>query len=410
VSRDPADARVIRFEYRPYWHADANRRGPVTVDLEVTDPADLIAREMRGAGTFFEAELLEHLGMHGPEGGVYVDVGANVGNHAVFFGKFLADHVVAVEPHPVLVPILARNLRVNGIRHASVVSCAAGAGVGTGQLSLAAETPDNIGHTQVTTVTEGAATVVPIMPLDGLLDSLARRLGDRRVTCVKVDVEGMELSVLEGAARVLKEHRPQLVVELASEESRRSVRRFLGHLGYGDTGQRFCWAPTYHFIDPQVHRLRPGRYQPARDPAADQMRQMTDELCALVPVGAAFIFVDQEQTWPGLVADGRRRVPFLERDARYWGPPPDDRTAIGELERLRSLGATLIAFACNAFWWLEHYAAFARYLRAHYRCVLSSERLVAFDLGSSRGPAGRVDGDLGGVDHGTRGDAGERDG
>jgi FkbM family methyltransferase len=395
ASRDPAERSVIRFEYRPYWRADPNRRAPVTVDLAVTDPADLIAREIRESGTFFEAELLEHLGMHGPEGGVYVDVGANVGNHAVFFGTFLADHVVAVEPNPVLVPILTRNLRVNGIRHASVVACAAGAAVGLGQLSLAAETPDNIGHTQVAGVTDGGATVVPIAPLDRVLDALAGRLGARPVTCIKVDVEGMELSVLEGATRVLQAHRPQLVVELAGEDARRSVRRFLAAFGYGDTGQRFCWAPTYHFIDPRVHRLRPARYAPARDPAADRMRRMTDELCALVPVGATFIFVDQEQAWPGVVADGRHRLPFLEKDGRYWGPPADDRTAIAELERLRGLGATLIAFACNAFWWLDHYADFARYLRARYPCLLCNERLAAFALGSPRDPARGTEGDAG---------------
>ena len=35
----------------------------------------------------------------------------------------------------------------------------------------------------------------------------------------------------------------------------REVKRFLADFGYGE-GQRFGWAPTYHFIDPYVHRLR----------------------------------------------------------------------------------------------------------------------------------------------------------
>jgi FkbM family methyltransferase len=378
---------TVTFEYTPYWHADEHRRHPVSINLEMFEPDDLIAREIREARTFFEIELLEHLGIHGPLGGVYVDVGANIGNHSVFFGKFLAEHVVAVEPQPALVAILARNMEVNGIGHCSLVACAAGAEVGVGQLSLPEAAAKNIGHTRVMALTREARTVLPIIPLDQLIDGLAPHLGARRVTCVKIDVEGTELNVLQGAMGLLQNHRPQLVIELASEESRQSVRGLLGRLGYRDAAERFCWAPTYHFIDPQVHHLRASRHQATRDPAADRMRLMTEELCALVAPGDTFILVDQEEAWAGLVIDGRRRRPFLEKDGLYWGPPPDDTTASGELERLRKDGAGFIAFASNAFWWLDHYAGFVRYLKAHYRRVLSNERLVVFDLRSSCAPS-----------------------
>jgi hypothetical protein len=106
------------------------------------------------------------------------------------------------------------------------------------------------------------------------------------------------------------------------------------------------------------------------------------DLANIVPEQASFIFVDLDQLQSALPS-ARHAVPFLERNGRYWGPPPDDRVAIDELERLRGAGARFIVFAWPAFWWLEHYPAFRQHLAAHYRCVRHDERIVAFDLGSS---------------------------
>jgi hypothetical protein len=67
----------------------------------------------------------------------------------------------------------------------------------------------------------------------------------------------------------------------------------------------------------------------ARQHLLDLTRQ---ELAALIPPQEAFILVDQE-TLREEIAVGRPAIPFLERDGQYWGLPPDDSTAICELER-----------------------------------------------------------------------------
>jgi hypothetical protein len=114
----------------------------------------------------------------------------------------------------------------------------------------------------------------------------------------------------------------------------------------------------------------------------------TEEIKALVPEGASLILVD-EQHWAdrwggGQVISGRLAIPFLERDGQYWGRPQDDDTAIRELERLRrSEAIKCIAFAWPAFWWLESYPDFAKYLQSQFPCHLSNERLVVFGLRSS---------------------------
>src|SRR5262249_1500935 len=103
------------------------------------------------------------------------------------------------------------------------------------------------------------------------------------------------------------------------------------------------------------------------------------DIASVIPLEDTFILVDEEQLRE-VIAAGRRTIPFLERDGHYWGPPPDDRTAIHELERLRQAGARYLVFTWPGFWWLEYYTAFHSYLRSQFNCVLHNDRLIVFDL------------------------------
>ncbi len=71
---------------------------------------------------------------------------------------------------------------------------------------------------------------------------------------------------------------------------------------------------------------------------------------------------------------------FLDREGRYWGPPPDDRTAAAELERLQSAGASAIAFVWKSFWMLEHFPRFADHLDGGCSRTLDNDRLKVFSL------------------------------
>jgi hypothetical protein len=133
-----------------------------------------------------------------------------------------------------------------------------------------------------------------------------------------------------------------------------------------------CVTGGPHFVpDPEVLRSVPWLYE---------MQLAVRELAALVPVGESFILVNQDEWGEGQVLAGRRAIPFMEKKGRYWGPPRNDRAAIQELERLRASGASLIAFASSAFWWLDFYSGLHSHLRSNYRLLLESEYLVAFAL------------------------------
>jgi SAM-dependent methyltransferase len=115
---------------------------------------------------------------------------------------------------------------------------------------------------------------------------------------------------------------------------------------------------------------------------AERLQRATGEILDLVPIGEAFILVNDDQWGNEAEFTGRRVLPFLERDGSYWGPPDNDRTAIAELERLRQAGASHIVFAWPSFWWLDYYAGLRTHLQTNYPCLLANERLVAFSLKS----------------------------
>ncbi len=112
----------MRFEYTLDWDGRGRWRPTAAIiDLETASPNDYVAKYLRVQGEFYERVLLEHIALRGPRGGLFVDVGANIGNHSVYFARFLADCVVAVEPSPQLIPVLTRNLETNGITNALVI-------------------------------------------------------------------------------------------------------------------------------------------------------------------------------------------------------------------------------------------------------------------------------------------------
>jgi SAM-dependent methyltransferase len=137
-------------------------------------------------------------------------------------------------------------------------------------------------------------------------------------------------------------------------------------------------AKVERTVTSQLSLVHPRKYLKA----VTEMRRLlltAEEIAAIIPPGDRFILVDDDAV-RGELALGRRAIPFLEREGQYWGPPADDNTAIREVERLRGAGAGFIVFAWPALWWLEYYSGFREHLRSRFRCVLSTERVVAFDL------------------------------
>ena len=200
--------------------------------LDVFSDDDFVARRIRDSGTFYEIDLLQYLARMGIRGAVVIDVGAQIGNHSVFFGNFLAQRVIAVEPNPAVLPILRRNTANNGGEY-TIIPAGLGAAPGVASVSL----PDagNIGTAQL----QAGAGEIELTTLDAIAPP--------GVVLVKVDVEGMELDVLRGGTQLLRTQRPDLMLEAGTPAAFEALRAYLADFGYVPIS---CWAatPTWHFV------------------------------------------------------------------------------------------------------------------------------------------------------------------
>lgn len=149
-----------------------------------------------------------------PQGAVFCDVGANIGTSALSACYIVPDcRVISFEPSPRALACLHRMIAENGLKGVEVVEAAVGAA--PGELPLA-ETEFLAGsHLSVVkhAMRSQPTALVPVVTLDDvLLDQ--KRLD--RLDLLKIDVEGFELDVLDGAMRVIDRFKPRMVIEYSA--------------------------------------------------------------------------------------------------------------------------------------------------------------------------------------------------
>lgn len=165
------------------------------------------------------------------EGHVAVDVGGAYGLFTYRLARLVgpAGEVHAFEPNPQHWPGLASAGRKQNVTlHRVALSDAAGRTVMHVPSGRSGEPDPGMG-TLERSPSGAEAVEVEVETLDRVLDSVPR------LDFVKIDVEGHEQSVLEGARGVLAAHRPTLLVEIEQRHRQRPVAEtfeLLASLGY----------------------------------------------------------------------------------------------------------------------------------------------------------------------------------
>jgi FkbM family methyltransferase len=171
-------------------------------------------------------------------GVVAVDCGANIGIHAIQWAKHMTGwgQVVAIEPQERIYYALAGNIAINNCFNARAIHAAVTARPGQmkmpsldycvatsfGSFELQ-ERPNNEPIGQSIDYSESALVEVEAVSLDSL--------GLNRIDVVKIDVEGMEPEVLQGASESIRRDHPILVVEMIKSD-RKKLRSWLENSGY----------------------------------------------------------------------------------------------------------------------------------------------------------------------------------
>ncbi|UUR08423.1 FkbM family methyltransferase [Sphingomonas glaciei] len=156
---------------------------------------------------FYEAnELIQLAEDVGPRARV-LDVGANIGNHSIFFHQHMeARSLTLVEPFARARTHLLANLALNAAEVAHIDLHAVALGARDSRGEIVEPSHFNLGMTRVAETATG--------------DIIVRRgddlFGEREFDLVKIDVEGSEVEVIDGLEQLLRRCRPAIYVEVGN--------------------------------------------------------------------------------------------------------------------------------------------------------------------------------------------------
>lgn len=166
---------------------------------------DFIQRNILANADFFEGELLRDIrqryftGQHCR----VLDIGGNIGNHAVFFANFCNAEVITFEPQPAIFKILKKNIELNSSK---VIAYNLALGDVEGFVSIGDYDSSNTGATSFHKTSNEDFKLCKLDSFD---------FND--ISFIKIDVEGFEASVLRGGIATISKCKPILWIEIFSE-------------------------------------------------------------------------------------------------------------------------------------------------------------------------------------------------
>ncbi|HYN80853.1 MAG TPA: FkbM family methyltransferase [Gemmatimonadaceae bacterium] len=186
----------------------------------------LLVRNNLGADNFIHSEVFEHQYYRFPLRGVktILDLGANAGFTAVYFGRHYPDAMIAcVEPMPENIRVLETNLQLNGIS-ATIFRAAVDTRDATVLMEVA---PRDFGH-KVATAENTSSRVLRVASLS--VPTIMHELGWDRIDLLKIDIEGHERHLMQHAEWL---HLVETVcVEWHSESAELELSSLASRFGY----------------------------------------------------------------------------------------------------------------------------------------------------------------------------------
>jgi FkbM family methyltransferase len=179
-----------------------------------------------------EAGPIDRLKELVPEGSIVIDVGANVGFFSRRFAAWVGEKgkAILIEPedrnYEILISALRREHLLDRTRALKAVVAAA---PGRAFLEI---NPLHPAHHKLSKDNTGVAVEAVT------LDSLVSDKGDRKLSLVKIDVQGAEMLVLQGASEILRMSQPALFIELHEEGLNKfgtsvpEILNYLANYGY----------------------------------------------------------------------------------------------------------------------------------------------------------------------------------
>jgi FkbM family methyltransferase len=180
-----------------------------------------------------EYEVMKNIIRYLKPNSTYIDVGANIGDTTVIAALYTKNKIYAFEPSPVAYPRLLENVRLNNLG-SQIVSEQLVVSDHDGRVKFSDMRTSETSHiSSVRNPSEPSLTLKSIT-----LDSYAQLHQISNIDLIKIDVEGAEMLVLQGASTLLVKHQiKHILVELNTQSTQygyvnSDVVRLLKKYGY----------------------------------------------------------------------------------------------------------------------------------------------------------------------------------
>jgi FkbM family methyltransferase len=233
IRRGYLDLRTIRLGKVPQWQLVGGK-----FYMRI-DPHDWMDRAFYLGS--YEQHLVHLIATMVRPGDVCIDVGAQKGFMTLHLAEVVGGkgRVIAFEPDPRAMEALRANVQRNGFKQVSLSSCALGDCEAycrfalSRQLGWSSRFPNELAKPTIT-----SSISVRTRRLDDIIAEAGVVAGTHRISFIKIDAEGSEPLVLQGAQETLTRFRPTVHIEVnkpslcAGGFSPDSIETLLRPLGY----------------------------------------------------------------------------------------------------------------------------------------------------------------------------------
>ena len=158
-------------------------------------------------GKHWEADLINEMGKYVKPGDIVVDAGAHIGTHSIPLSKMVGASGRVYAAEPFFINTLRNNVKLNeGEMMGPVTVLPYALSNNNGKVFMSINNAHN-GSSMI--VSKNTGTMVETRTLDSLLS-----LETGKISFIKMDVEGHEKEVLQGAKDVILKHKPVIFIEI----------------------------------------------------------------------------------------------------------------------------------------------------------------------------------------------------
>lgn len=179
----------------------------------------------QGAISDYEIALRKYFNLNN---GTFIDVGANIGKYSIMVGrKSDSIKVISIEASKENFEVLKKNIELNNLHNIIPLNIAASDRKGMSDFYLACK-----GLGTASSLFEIKKQSKKIRVKTDTLDNVVKNFNIKKVSLIKIDVEGAEPKVLKGAIKMIKRDKPRIIFEALNKKSFEECSKIIKKLNY----------------------------------------------------------------------------------------------------------------------------------------------------------------------------------